>query len=177
MKYVALLRGVNVGGNSKVDMKQLKTVFESLGFSNVRTYINSGNVIFETKTDNTAALIIQIEKAMQEQFRFAIRIVIRDAKNIQKLCREIPETFTNDTEQRTDVLFLWDEYATKNTLKLIAAKEGVDTLLYISSAIIWNIQRKNLSKSALRTFIGTEVYKHMTARNINTLRKLGELMK
>ncbi len=180
-KYVALLRGINVGGNNKVEMSKLKKVFEKLGFSNVSTYINSGNVIFEVDkggdVDGTddASLADKIEKSLYKTFGFNIRVVLRDSKNIQKICKEVPLDCTNDTEQKTDVLFLWDEFDNKKSIDLIAMTE-VDNLRYISGAIVWNVKRVDYKKSGMNKFIGTKVYKNMTARNINTVRKLGELM-
>lgn len=171
MKYIALLRGINVGGNSKVEMSRLKKVFESIGFENVSTYINSGNVIFET--DKGSDVVEKIEKALLETFGFAIRVVVRDIKNIQKLCKEIPLEWTNNDEQKTDILFLWDEFDNKKTIDLIKTTE-VDNLKYIDGAIVWNIKRKDQNKSGMKKFIGTVVYKNMTARNVNTVRKLGE---
>lgn len=171
--YVALLRGINVGGNNRVEMSKLKKVFESLGFENVSTYINSGNVIFQTDVKETEALI---EKALKKAFGFEIRVVVRDAKNIKKLCKDIPQEWQNDTEQRTDVLFLWDAFDTKKSLDLVKTTD-VDTLRYIDGALVWNVRRADVAKSGMKKFIGTVVYKNMTARNINTVRKLNELLK
>jgi uncharacterized protein (DUF1697 family) len=171
-KYVALLRGINVGGNNKVEMKKLKTVFESAGFQNVSTYINSGNVIFETDKTELETLI---EKVLHKNFNFPIRVVIRDAKKIQKLCNLIPRNWTNDTEQRTDILFLWNHYDSQKSIGLIKTTD-VDTLIYVPGAIVWNLTRSNVNKSGMKKFIGSEVYKNMIARNVNTVRKLHELM-
>lgn len=171
MKYVALLRGINVGGNKKVDMKKLASVFTEMGYADVRTYINSGNVIFSsTKKDFT-----QIEPTLKKAFGFAIEVIVRDAKNIASLVQKIPKEWSNDTKQRTDVIFLWEGYDSKRSLTLIKQKP-VDTLVYLDGAIVWNLARKNVNKSGLRDFIGTDVYKHMTARNVNTVRKLNELL-
>lgn len=172
IKYVALLRGINVGGNNKTEMSKLKKVFESLGFENVSTYINSGNVIFKTHKKDLEPLI---EKTLKKTFGFEIRIVIRDEKNIKKLCKAIPKDWLNDAEQRTDVLFLWNEFDSKKSLDLIKTTE-VDTLKYINGAIVWNVKRTDVSKSGMNKFIGTTIYKNMTARNINTVRKLNELL-
>ncbi|MCK9345108.1 MAG: DUF1697 domain-containing protein [Candidatus Pacebacteria bacterium] len=172
MKYVALLRGINVGGNNKVEMSKLKKVFKDLGYENVLTYINSGNVIFDAdKTD-----VSVIERALKKNFKFDIKVVVRDLKNIQKLCKAIPKEWVNDPEQKTDVLFLWEEYDNKKSLDLININKDVDNLLYVSGAIVWNVQRKDYKKSGMNKLIGTPVYKHMTSRNVNTTRKLLELV-
>lgn len=172
-KYVALLRGINVGGNKKVEMPKLKKLFESLGFLNVSTYLNTGNAIFETDKKDLQTLI---EKALRKAFGFEIRIILRDAENIHNLCKVLPSHFTNDTEQKTDILFLWDEYNSKKSMSLIKTSE-VDTLGYIDGAIVWNVKREFYAKSGMGKFIGTTVYKNMTARNINTVRKLNDLMR
>lgn len=171
-KYVALLRGINVGGNNKVDIKRLKALFETLGHSEVVTYINSGNVIFTSdKTDTTE----QIEKAIATEFGFPIRVVVRSAKSMQALIEKVPRDWTNGNGNKTDVLFLWDEFDSKKSLGLLNATE-VDNLMYVSGAIIWHIAVKDYSKSAMPKFIRTPLYKNMTARNINTVRTLGELL-
>lgn len=175
MVYVALLRGINVGGNCKVEMKKLKVVFEKLGFENVGTYINSGNVIFST-VKSEKDLVGIIEKALKKEFGFEIRVVVRSSKNIEKLCKEIPKVWQNDEEQKTDVLFLWDEYHDKKSVDQIKTTD-VDTLLYIEGAIVWNVKKVYLNKSGMKKFVGTQIYKNMTARNINTVRKLHSLLK
>lgn len=176
IKYVALLRGINVGGNNKVAMPKLKKAFESMGFVNVRTYINSGNVIFETDEKDVNKLISKIEEYLAKNFGFSLRIVLRDCHNIKKLCKQIPDNWKNDLEQRTDVLFLWDDFDSKKSIELLNINAEVDNVKYISGAMVWNLLRANLNKSGMRKFIGTTIYKNMTARNINTLRKINELM-
>lgn len=175
-KYIALLRGINVGGNNKVEMSKLKKSFESLGYEKVSTYINSGNIFFEVKEKDRIKLVEEIEKALKKDFKLELRVVIRAVGDIKKICNKVPSDWKNDDEQRTEVLFLWDEFDNKSTLKLINNNPDVDNLIYISSAIVWNVARVNYSKSGMRKFIGTKVYKNMTGRNINTVRKIEELM-
>jgi uncharacterized protein (DUF1697 family) len=176
MKYVALLRGINVGGNNKVEMPKLKKIFEDLGYLNVSTYINTGNVIFETQKDEELVRK-EIEKSLKDNFKFEIRVVLRDEKNIEKVCEKIPSDWQNNDDMKTDVLFLWEEFDHKKSIDLINKKEGIDNLIYVNGAIIWNIDKKNYTKSGMNKFIGSVLYKNMTARNVNTVRKLKELMK
>jgi uncharacterized protein (DUF1697 family) len=176
MVYVALLRGINVGAKTRVEMLKLKAVFESLGCEHVSTYINSGNVIF---SDSRAAkkLAPLIEKAIEKKFRLPVRIVLRDLKNIQKLCKEIPASWSNDQEQKTDVLFLWDEIDSPNILDKVVVKPEIENARYIAGALVWNIGRQNVTRGGGVKLIKTDFYRHMTARNINTVRKLYELMR
>jgi uncharacterized protein (DUF1697 family) len=175
-KYVALLRGINVGGNNKVEMSRLKECFLSLGYKNVVTYINSGNVVFETRKTRTHTLAAAIESAIQDVFGFTVKVLVRDRAVIEKICLIVPQAWVNDKDQRCDVLFLWDEFANQNSLNLIATNPKVDTLLYVEGAIVWQLDKRNYSASKMRDLIGTKLYKSMTGRNINTVRKLAELL-
>lgn len=175
MVYVALLRGINVGGNARVEMPRLKKVFESLGLSSVLTYINSGNVIFsDMRTKET--LVPLIEKAIHDEFRLGIRIVLRDLPGIQKLCDEIPTSWANDTEQKTDVLFLWDEIDDRKIVTKVVHNPAFEHVIYIAGALVWNIGRENVTRGNGVKLIKTDLYKYMTIRNINTVRKLKALM-
>jgi len=175
MVYVALLRGINVGGKTKVEMPKLKALFEELGCENVSTYINSGNVIFQDeRSANT--LVSLIEEAITKTLGLNIRVVLRDSENISKLCREIPESWANDKEQKTDVLFLWDEIDSPNIIKKVVINPKIENARYIDGALVWNIGRENVTRGGGIKLIKTDFYKHMTARNINTVRKLYSLI-
>lgn len=173
-KYIALLRGINVGGNNKVEMKKLKTTFEKCGFANVTTYINSGNVIFDSIE---IPIISQIEKVIKKDFGFEIKLLIRTQENIENLCDNIPEFWENNSDMKTDVLFLWDEMDRPETMKLITQNPQIDTLIYYPGAIIWHIKKANYNQSGMHKLVGSRVYKSMTVRNVNTVRKLAELAK
>ncbi|MBP9817899.1 DUF1697 domain-containing protein [Candidatus Shapirobacteria bacterium] len=174
-KYVALLRGINVGGNKKVEMGRLRKCFEENGYKNVKTYINSGNVIFESEDKNTSKLAKKIETEIELFFNINIDVLVRTAENIWKVSEGIPAEWKNDAEEKTDVIFLKDGFDNEDCLKLVAIKE-VDQTFYIDGAIVWHIKRSDYGKSGLNKFMGTVIYKNMTARNINTVRKLVAIM-
>lgn len=175
MVYVALLRGINVGGNAKVEMPRLKALFERLGCSQVLTYINSGNVIFSDPRP-AAALVPVIEAAIAQEFNLPVRVVVRDFANIALLNKEVPAEWTNDTEQKTDIMFLWDELDNEEIMKKIVIKPELDRVRYLPGALIWNVARPNVTRSGLMRVAGSPEYKLMTIRNVNTLRKLYALM-
>jgi uncharacterized protein (DUF1697 family) len=175
MVYVALLRGINVGGNAKVEMAKLKTLFESLGCKDVSTYINSGNVIFRDSR-KPVALIEIIEKAIKDTFGFDVRVIIRVKDEINKLCKVIPLSWTNDDKQKTDVMLLWNEINDIEIIDKISINPEIENVLYFDGALVWNIDRKNVTKGGGVKIIKTDLYKHMTVRNINTIRKLNDLM-
>jgi uncharacterized protein (DUF1697 family) len=177
MIYLTLLRGINVGGNNKIKMDKLKIVFESLGFLNVLTYINSGNVIFENSTSPAAEITIKLEQAIEKEFGFVVPVLVLNHDQITLIGDNIPADWTNDLEQRTDVLFLWKEVDYPEIINEIEHTPQVDNLIYYESAIIWNIDRRQyFNGSRMNKLIGTKVYKNMTARNVNTVRKLIILM-
>jgi uncharacterized protein (DUF1697 family) len=142
--YVALLRGVNVGGRARVDMRELKRRFEQLGCSDVRTYINSGNVIFRDRR-SASTLTRLLEDALER------RVAVRSLAQMEALCTRVPEAWTNDGEQKTDVGFLLDEQGER----------------------LWHALRKDLAPRYTVDWGGKEV----TARNVNTVRKLTDLMR
>ncbi len=180
MKYVALLRGINVGGNNKVDMKQLKACFEKAGMLSVSTYINSGNVLFEINLARpglaTKDLKSRIEQAIEKEFGFAVPTLIVSQKIIDGLCAKIPKDWTNDTQQKTDVLFLWSEIDNRGIMKNIAINPDLERVLYVPGALVWNIERKNVTKGSGIKLIKSDLYPKMTARNINTVRKIHKLL-
>jgi uncharacterized protein (DUF1697 family) len=175
MYYVALLRGINVGGNAKVEMPRLKRVFESLGAQNVRTYINSGNVIF---SDGRAAeeLVQLIERAIEQEFKLQVPVVLRSKAEIDNLCASIPPEWTNDAAQKTDVMFLWDEIADEGILDKISINPEIENVRYCERALVWNIPRQFVTRGGGVKLIKTDYYRHMTVRNINTVRKLNQLL-
>ncbi len=176
MKYVALLRGINVGGKNKVDMKQLKAVFEEAGMTSVRTYINSGNVIFDTTERGRTRLTQRLEKAIERRFGFKVDVLLRDLETMRALVKAIPGGWRDDAATRCYVMFLWDDIARPAILKQVMVKPEMDDVRYVAGAIVWRVDRKNITRSGMTRLTGTPLYKQMTIRNVNTTRKLLELM-
>ena len=174
MIYVALLRGINVGGKNKVEMKQLKQTFEALGFAEVKTYINSGNVIFGSSKSPSADTI---EAAIGKDFGFPISVVLRSFKEFEKLVNNIPEAWLNDATMRCDVMFLWPAADSPEIINRFPYKPELEDVKYVPGAVIWRIDRANVRRGAVPKIIGTDVYKQLTIRNVNTVRKLYKLMK
>lgn len=177
MIYVALLRGINVGGKNKVDMKQLKMTFERLGLRNVVTYINTGNIIFEQQEWTQDELVERIEQAIAQDFGLAIKVVLRSLEQYKKMMQHIPKQLSNDDRMKCDVMFLWEEVDDESSLSLLNVKPDIDTVSYVHGAILWSVAREHVTKSGMSKIIGTKLYKQMTVRNINTTRKIYELMK
>jgi len=176
MIYVALLRGINVGGNNKIDMKQLKATFERIGMSKVVTYINTGNIIFENNGLSQHELVDIIERGIAEDFQLNIKVVIRSIKQYGEMMKAIPDDWRNDTSMKSDIMFLWEDVDNEKVLEQLKVKAGIDTIYYVPGAVLWSVAREHVTKSGMTGIIGTAVYKKMTIRNVNTTRKIYELM-
>lgn len=176
MVYVALLRGVNVGGKNKVDMKQLKAAFEEAGMTSVRTYINSGNVIFSSSLRSRARLTKVLEEAIERAFGFRVEVLVRDLKSMRAVVKALPRTWVNDATTKCDVMFLWDEVARPSVVKELPIKAEIEDVKYVSGALLWRVDRNSVTRSGQMKLVGTPLYKRMTIRNCNTTRKLLELM-
>lgn len=174
MKYIALLRGINVGGNRKVEMKKLKSLFEKLGYQNISTYINSGNVIFES-TKEKKVLTQEITKNLKKEFGFDISVLVKAEKEMQKIAKAIPAEWQNDAGQKTDVAYLFEDADSRKTSDELPINKDYINILYVKGAVIWNVDRKNYNKSRLNKIIGHKTYQSMTVRNVNTARFLGGL--
>lgn len=175
MRYVALLRGINVGGNSIVDMKGLKQVFEDAGMADVRTYINSGNVMFTSGSKDRAALVRQLEKAVDERYPVDAKIVLRTAQEMADLVDGVPATWMNDATMKCDVVFLSPEVDKPDVIERLDPRPEVEDVLYLPGAVVWRVDRANATRSRLLRIVGTPFYKQVTVRNVNTVRKLAEL--
>jgi uncharacterized protein (DUF1697 family) len=175
MVYVAFLRAINVGGKGTVSMAVIKEALVDIGLSDVRTYINSGNVIFSTRASDTRKLAARIEKALEERTGMPIKVLVMDHKGLKKLVDAIPRNWVDDKTMRTYVLMLWKELDDRKILDRLPVRPGVDNVRYAPGAVIWQVDRKNVSKSGMSRIIGTPDYKRMTIRSANTMRKLNEL--
>ncbi len=176
MVYVALLRGINVGGNNKIDMKQLKRTFEQIGMKAVVTYINSGNVIFKDDQHTVPELIDIMEAAITKGFHLDIKVLIRSIRDFENTMKSLPESWKNDEDMKCDVLFPGEAYDRETVLEEMQIKPMIDVVIYTPGAILWSVARKDVTRSGLIKIVGSSLYKSMTVRNVNTFRKLYNIM-
>ena len=172
-RYVALLRGINVGGNNLIKMSDLRSSFARMGFSDVQTYIQSGNVVFSSKQKNKAKLTALIEKVLSDAFTYESRVVVISGSELERVVAQAPKGFGTDPAQyRYDVLFVREPFTTTEALKDINATPGVDTTHTGDHAVYF---RRLISKSAqsnLNKLVVRPAYKNITVRNWNTTMKL-----
>lgn len=176
MKYVALLRGINIGGRNKIDMKMLKETFENAGMIDVVTYINSGNIIFTNDDMHRTKLAAELEAAILEDFGLEIKVLIRSSTDIDDIMDHLPDHWMNDKSMKSDVLFLWEDIDDESILESLKIRPEIDTIIYRPGVILSSVDREDVGKSAITKVVGKSMYKHMTIRNVNTFRKIHSLM-
>lgn len=174
MKYVALLRGINVGGKNKLAMAELRQCLEDLGFSNVSTYIASGNVLLESdkKPDEIQKLI---EDVLPTRFKLdseLIKVLVLSHDQLQAVIENKPKGFGEQPDTyHSDVVFLMG-IEVDAALKVFDPREGVDTI-WSGQGVVYSQRLSALrTKSRLSKIIGTPAYKFMTIRTYNTVAKL-----
>ena len=172
MKYVAFLRGINVGGNNIIKMLALKEAFEKSGFENVSTFIQSGNVIFESKEKNITKLTEQIESMLSKSFNYKARSIIKSHEQMKQIIKDVPREWNTSDKIRCYMGFLSDVIDAKEGAKEVKLREGVDTLKVAPGVLYMTSVLKEITKSAFTKLIGTPLYKEMTIRNYTTIKKL-----
>ena len=177
MVYAALLRGINVGGNNKVDMRLLKAGFERAGMKSVVTYINSGNIMFAEEGGlSIEELSALLENVILEDFGLQIKVLVVSLEKMEEIIKALPDSWTNDQQMRSDVIFLWEDIDDESVLDKLPMKPDVDTVKYVPGAILWSVDRANATKSGMNKLIGSALYRKITVRNVNTTRKIYSIM-
>src|SRR4051812_41405657 len=126
MKYVALLRAINVGGNNQISMLDLKAAFEKAGYTNVSTYINSGNVVFDSN-DETKNIETSLEEMLSKRFNYTASLILRTDKEMHEIVANVPPIWNRDMDIRCYVAFLKDHIAAEDVINEIDLNPGVDS--------------------------------------------------
>ena len=176
-QYVALLRGINVGGNNLIKMAELKRCFEATGFGNVATYIQSGNVLFMADDQSAASLSPRIEQALQSRFGYEARIVLRSHDQMRTVVTDAPAGFGTQPDcYRYDVVFLREPLTAAEAMQQLKTREGVDQACAGDSVCYFSRLASRAAQSYLSRIIGLPVYQAMTIRNWATTTRLKALM-
>src|SRR5215216_7901817 len=123
-EYVALLRGINVGGKNLIKMIDLKLCLEDAGFKDVHTYIQSGNVLFSAAGSDQVKLTKEIEDALSKTFTYESRVVVRSRKQMKDIVTHAPKGFGSDpATYHYDVIFLKEPLSAAKAMKSVATKE------------------------------------------------------
>lgn len=175
-RYLALLRGINVGGKNIIAKDDLRRCFEDTGFENVKTYIQSGNVLFRSGSKSIKNLTSRLELALSEAFDYSAQVVVFSHRNYQAELEAAPAHWGSDETQKHNAMFLLGTNTPQKILEqvppLVEKYESVD---HADRTLFWSVSREHAGKSAMMKLAGMSIYKQMTVRNHKTTQKLLEL--
>jgi uncharacterized protein (DUF1697 family) len=175
MRYVALLRGINVGGNMMIKMEELRRTFEALGFKKVATYINSGNLAFDAAKSTEAKLAGKIEKAIEKDFGKPVPVMVREQKDIERILAGNPFHGNYGSHKEMHVLFLKEEMPKEKRDQLLAAASEKERF-EVKGREIYCHSLLGVAESLLgKSFIEKKLKLAVTGRNWRTVEKLAEL--
>jgi uncharacterized protein (DUF1697 family) len=175
MRWVALLRGINVGGNNLIPMVELRACVSALGYTNVATYIQSGNVLFDARGAH-ASVVKRLEKALSDSFDYHAKLVLRSAAEMQEVLHDAPKGFGSDREQyKYDVLFARPGVDIAKVLQEVPVHPEVDVATAGRHALYYRRLIARETSSRLSRLVQMPVYKELTVRNWNTTCKLVQM--
>jgi uncharacterized protein (DUF1697 family) len=175
-RYAALLRGINVGGRNIVPMAQLRQTFEADGYKEVRTYIQTGNVLFDS--DVPAALLqVDLEAMLQRRFAVPVVVVLRSHVEFRNVVDESPAGFgSQPARYHSDVIFLKAPLSSQQAMSVVDAREGVDEAWPGNGVVYFARLSERRAQSRMSRIVGTPEYRQMTIRNWTTTTKLLSLL-
>lgn len=173
--YIALLRGINVGGHNIIKMTMLRACLESLGFNNVQTYIQSGNVILNS-SESLTAIEAKIKKGLSKSFSYKSPVVVIPLHTLKSIIAEAPDGFGKEPQKyRYDVIFLKEPLTPTKAMVVVEMRDGVDEVYQGKYALYFKRLIAKATQSKLPKLVSKPEYQQMTIRNWNTSTKLLEL--
>ena len=171
-RYIAFLRAINVGGHNTVKMDFLRRLFESLGFSNVKTFIASGNVVFEITSKNAQALAREIEKSLREALGYEVATFIRTAAELATVADYKPFGQPDlDGAAALNIAFLADVLDDKSSQKLMALRTDIDDFHVHGLEIYWLCRKRQSGSKISNAVLEKALGQKATLRGANTVKR------
>lgn len=174
-RYIALLRGINISGKNKVPMAELRKCFETLDFMEVKTCLNSGNVIFSCKDTDAAELVNRIERMIQHLFSLNIPVFVIPQEELADILRHTPDWWGTENQEIYDNLIFILPPATFPDIyhEIGAPKEGLEQIQEYQSVVFWSFSRKDYQKTNWWSkTVSVPLGSKLTIRTANTIRKI-----
>ena len=178
IRYALLVRGINVGGKNKVVMAQLRQELTELGLENVETYINSGNIFFNSIVPRTK-LIENLQAFFERRYPFIQSFSLLSLEDYEAELKNLPAWWTKDLA-RKDVLFYTEGLDIKQVIEKVESMELVDEVLHFGKlGIFWGkFSEETYSKTAYHKYLlKMPFYRNITIRNAKTFDKIGQFLK
>jgi len=174
--YIALLRGINVSGQKLIKMEMLRTVLKELDYHNIRTYIQSGNILFDYKSDDTKVLEQQITDHIEKHFGFQVPVVIVTLDYLKSVVKENPYNKHSITDPAQPYVAFLSEVPVKEGIETLKSVDFGEDQYTINSKSIYLLYAKSAGNSKLsNTVIENKLKVKSTIRNWKTVQKLIEL--
>ncbi len=173
-KYVAFLRAINVGGNTIIKMADLKQIFESLGLENVQTYIQSGNVIFESDEEDSTSLEKQIERQIETATGHKTQLFVRTFREIQSIASKSP--FTAEANETVHITFLHARPDGKPQQAILSYKSDADDFA-VKGREVYNLRHDRDKSIFSNNFVEKILKMSGTTRNMTVIKKIAEKYK
>lgn len=177
-RYIALLRGINISGKNKIPMAELKKNFETLAFTNVKTYLNSGNVIFSTDEKDTNELSKTIESMIKQQFNIDVPTFVILQEDLIDVLTHAPKWWGQENEEIYDnLIFIMQPLTFTDVYNEIGEpKEGLEQIDKYNSTVFLSFNLKDYRKTNWWSkTINTSVACKLTIRTANTVRKISKM--
>lgn len=177
-RYIALLRGINISGKNKISMAELKNGFENLGFEEVKTYLNSGNVIFSSDEDDIEKLTGQIETVIKDQFGLDIPVFVIAKEKLEDILHNAPDWWGNDNKEIYDNLIFIMPPATFSDVynEIGEPKEELEKIKDYKETVFWSFSRKEYQKTNWWSkTANSDISSKLTIRTANTVRKISRI--
>ena len=175
IRYVALLRGINISGKNKVPMEELKRGFEKLAFEEVKTYLNSGNVIFSSNKKDSKKFTKQIEEMIKNLFDLDIPVFVISSEELENILHHAPDWWGTENKDIYDNLIFILPPATFRDIydEIGEPKKELEKIKKYKETIFWSFSRKDYQKTNWwsKTASAT-ISKQLTIRTANTVRKI-----
>jgi len=177
-KYIALLRGINVGGKNIIKMADLRAAFERQGLGNVSTYINSGNILFDSDLSDVAALRDTCEKAIADGFSLDIQVCVVSDVELTEMLAHAPEWWGSDPDSKHNAIFVIPPATAEEVCAEVGEiKPEYEKMAYHGKLIFWSAPVATFSRTRWSKISTQAAYLKTTIRNSNTAYKLAELVK
>ena len=177
-RYALLIRGINVGGKNKVVMTQLRQELTELRLENIETYINSGNIFFDTSIARNQ-LVEALKEFFERHYPFIQSFSLLSNEDYEKELRNLPDWWNHEMA-RKDVLFYTEGLDMNQVIEKVNSLELVDEVLHFGRlGIFWGkLSETSYSKTAYhKHLLKMPFYRNITIRNANTFDKIGQLLK
>ena len=174
-EYIAFLRGINISGKNKINMSDLKSEFENMGYDYVSTYLNSGNVLFSSNNESALELKSEIEKMIVSKFSFDIPVYVISKVELQDILANVPEWWgTGDKNKYDNIIFIINDEKPEEICNMLGpVSEDLETMQIYKNIIFWTFDRKMYQNcNWWKKTASTGIAEKLTIRTANTVRKL-----